>query len=169
MPDSLTIRLASAADLSAINAIYNHFVLHSTATYQTEPETADDRAAWFAHHGRAHPVTVAERDGLIVGWGSLSPFHRRAAYSHTVENSVYVHHEHHRRGIGKALLLDLIHRAREVGHHTIIALIDADQTASISVHAATGFEPVAHLKQVGFKFGRWLDVRYMQILLGEAP
>ena len=168
MPDAISIRLASAADLPAINAIYNHYVVHSTATYQTAPETAEDRATWFASHGPEHPITVAERDGVIVGWGSLSPFHRRAAYSRTVENSVYIHHEYHRRGIGQAMLMDLIARGMKIGHHTIIALIDADQAASVALHEAMGFVTVGHLKQVGHKFGRWLDVYYMQLMLGEA-
>jgi phosphinothricin acetyltransferase len=161
------LRLATEADLPAINDIYNHFVLHSTCTYQTEPETAEARAVWFARHGPLHPVTVAHHQGQIVGWGSLSPFHARAAYGHTVENSVYVHPACHRQGIGRALLADLIERARSLGHHTIIALIDADQPASIALHLAQGFKPAGHLYEVGHKFGRWLDVHYMQLLLRD--
>jgi phosphinothricin acetyltransferase len=157
-----TIRLARAADLPAINAIYNHFVLHSTCTYQEEPSTPEERAAWFAAHGPAHPVTVAEMDGEVVGWGSLSPFHPRSAYRHTVENSVYVRHDLHRRGIGRVLLANLIDRAKTIGHHTIIALIDAGQPGSIAIHRAFEFAPVAHLNEVGFKFGNWRDVVYMQ-------
>ena len=163
----LTLRLATAADLPAINDIYNHFVLHSTCTYQTEPETAEARAAWFARHGPLHPVTVAERAGAIVAWGSLSPFHARAAYRHTVENSVYVHPSFHRQGIGRTLLMDLIDRARRSGHHTIIAIIDAGQTASVALHAALGFKRVGHFHEVGHKFGRWLDVDYMQLMLAS--
>ena len=161
----LTIRLATAADLGAINAIYNHYVLSSTCTYQTEPETDEARAAWFGGHGAKHPITVAERSAEIVGWGSLSRFHARAAYGRTVENSVYVRHDQQRRGIGRALLADLIARARELEYHTIIAGIDANQAGSVALHAAAGFERVALLKEVGFKFGRWLDVIYMQLIL----
>ena len=161
MPEP-TIRLARAADLPAINSIYNHYVLHSTCTYQEELSTADEREAWFAAHGPLHPVTVAEIEGELVGWGSLSRFHARSAYRHTVENSVYVRHDMHRRGIGRVLLADLIERARIAGHHTIMALIDADQPASVALHRAFGFEPAAHLKEVGFKFGKWRDVVYMQ-------
>ena len=161
MPEP-TIRLARAADLPAINSIYNHYVLHSTCTYQEEPSTADEREAWFAGHGPLHPVTVAEVEGELVGWGSLSRFHARSAYRHTVENSVYVRHDLHRRGIGRVLLADLIERARGARHHTIMALIDADQPASVALHRAFGFEPAAHLKEVGFKFGQWRDVVYMQ-------
>ena len=159
------IRFATCDDLPAINDIYNHYVLHSTCTYQEVPVTMPDRLTWFAAHGPKHPITVALLEDKIVGWGSLSPFHKRAAYRNTVENSLYVAHTHHRRGIGRLLLADLIARARQIGHHTIIAGIDADQPASIALHAALGFEEVAFLKQVGYKFGRWLDVRYMQLML----
>jgi phosphinothricin acetyltransferase len=162
---NLAIRPATADDLAAINDIYNHYVLHSTATYQEKPEPMDGRRGWFERHGPAHPVTVAEAGGAVVGWASLSPFHARSAYRRTVENSVYVHPDYHRRGIGRALLLDLIERARGLGHHTIIAGIDAEQPASVALHARLGFVQVAHLKQVGHKFGRWLDVVYMQLML----
>lgn len=163
--NDISIRRATVADLDSINAIYNHYVLHSTCTYQTEPETAADREAWFDRHGPEHPMVVAETAGEVLGWGSLSPFHARAAYCHTVENSVYVRHDAHRRGIGSALLVDLIARARQIGHHTIIGGIDGEQAASIALHAKYGFTRVAHLQQVGYKFGRWLDVIYMQLML----
>ena len=163
--DEIVIRQAAAADLEAVNAIYNYFVLHSTCTYQMEPETAADRRAWFDRHGPQHPVLVAERAGEVLGWGSLSPFHARAGYRHTAENSVYVRHDAHRRGIGSALLKELILRARQIGHHTIIGGIDGEQAASIALHAKYGFVQVAHLREAGFKFGRWLDVIYMQLML----
>jgi len=159
------IRLATDADLPIINEIYNHYVLHSTCTYQLEPERMEDRAKWFLAHGAKHPVTVIEVDGKVLGWGSLSKFHQRAAYDNTVENSLYVHHQHLRQKLGSALLEDQILRAREIGHRTIIAGIDADQVGSVGLHEGFGFERVAHLKQVGFKFGRWLDVIYMQLML----
>jgi phosphinothricin acetyltransferase len=162
----LTIRLAQVADLPAINDIYNHYVLASTCTYQTDPETMDARRAWFDAHGERHPVTVAvDGGGRVVGWGSLSAFRERAAYARTVENSVYVHRDAHRRGIGRRLLADQIDRATAAGHHTIIAGIDADQEASVALHAAMGFERVAFLHEVGFKFDRWLHVIYMQRML----
>ena len=161
----LTIRLAVQGDLAAVNEIYNHYVLHSTCTYQEEPSTAAEREVWFAGHGQSHPVTVAEEGGRVVGWASLSPFHARSAYRRTVENSVYVRHDCQGRGVGSMLLADSIGRAATLGHHTIIAGIDAEQTGSIALHRKFGFEQVAHLRQVGFKFGRWLDVVYMQKLL----
>ena len=163
-----TVRLATPADLPAINAIYNHFVLCSTCTYQTEPSMAAEREAWFAAHGDQHPVTVAEIDGEVVAWASLSRFHPRSAYSRTVENSVYVRHDRHRRGLGSLLLGDSIERARSLGHHTMIAGIDAEQVASIELHVRHGFVQVARLREVGFKFGRWLDVVYLQRMM-DSP
>ncbi len=164
MPEAM-IRLAVSDDLAAINDIYNHYVLRSTCTYQEAIESMESRREWFAQHGAAHPVTVAELDGTIVGWGSLSPFRERSAYRYTVENSVYLHHEFHRRGIGTLILKDLVDRARVIGHRTIVAGIDAEQAASLAIHQKFGFEKTAHLKQVGFKSGRWLDVIYMQLML----
>jgi phosphinothricin acetyltransferase len=161
----VTIRPATPADLSAINEIYNYYVLHSTATYQTEPATAGERANWFAAHGEKHPVTVALLEGRIVGWGSLNKFHPREAWGRTVEDSVYVHHEFHRRGIGKTILLDLIARARHLGHHAIIGVISADQEASISLHLAAGFSEAGRLREVGNKFGRLLDVAYVELII----
>ena len=161
----LTIRLATPDDLPAINAIYNHYVLHSTCTYQEEPSTPEERAAWFATHGLRHPVTVALRGGEVIAWGSLSRFHPRSAYGRTVENSVYVRHDLHRRGLGRVLLDDLIERGKSIGHRTILALIDFEQRGSIALHEKLGFIEVGRLREVGFKFGRWLDVIYMQRML----
>ena len=163
-----TIRPANESDLVAINDIYNHYVQHSTCTYQEEPEPLDGRRQWFRHHGDKHPVIVAETGGRVVGWGSLSAYHARSAYRHTAENSVYVHHEYHWRGIGSLLLNELIVRARSLGHHAIIAIIDADQPASVALHTKFHFEKVGHMKQIGFKFGRWLDVVYMELILDAS-
>ena len=163
-----TIRPATESDLVAINDIYNHYVLHSTCTYQEELEPLDSRRQWFGHHGDKHPVIVAEVGGQVIGWGSLSAYHARSAYRRTVENSVYVHHQHHRRGVGSLLLQELITRARSLGHRAIIAGIDAEQTASVALHARFRFEKVGHFKQVGFKFGRWLNVIYMELILDAA-
>jgi phosphinothricin acetyltransferase len=161
----VTLRDATPTDLPRINEIYNHYVTGSTCTYQEEPETLESRQAWFAAHGPTLPVIVAEDAGSVVGWGSLSPFRDRSAYRFTVENSVYVDAAAHRRGIGLAIMEELIARARSIGYRTIIAGIDADQPASVALHARLGFEPAARLNQVGFKFGRWLDVIYLQLML----
>jgi phosphinothricin acetyltransferase len=163
--DSLCLRPATIADLVAINAIYNHSVLYSTATYQTEPSTDAERAAWFAAHGEKHPVIVAEIDGRVVGWGSLSPFHARAAFVRTVEESVYIHQDFHRRGIGKAILTDLLARAKSLGHHRVIAAISGDQQPSLALHQSMGFTERGRLTEVGLKFGRWLDLVYLEFRL----
>ncbi|MBC7855963.1 MAG: N-acetyltransferase family protein [Pirellulaceae bacterium] len=163
---SVTIRLAIAADLPAINEIYNYYVHRSTCTYQLEPETEAARQEWFEQHSPArHPVTVALLDEAVVGWGALSPFRPRAAYAWSVEASVYIRHDVHRRGIGKALLLDLIARAKAAGHHTLVGGASADQTASLALQESLGFQRVGYLREVGFKFGRWLDVVYSQLML----
>lgn len=159
------IRLASNDDLDAIRDIYNHYVATSTATFQLEPESSAERRRWFDAHDERHPVTVAEHEGRIAGWASLSRFNAREGYRMTVESSVYVHHEHHRRGIGKLLTSDIVRRARELGHHTIIAGVADDQEASIALHLGFGFTEVARLREVGHKFDRWLDVVYLQLLL----
>lgn len=161
----LRIRIAGPADLGAINDIYNHYVANATCTWQYAPTPDEERRAWLDEHDAEHPVTVAELDGEVVGYGSLSVYNKREGYRFTVENSLYVHPERQRRGIGRALLADLIERARALGHRTIIAGVSADQEASVALHRAAGFVQVARLAQVGFKFGRWLDVLYLQKML----
>lgn len=162
---SAILRPANSSDLVAINDIYNHYVLQSTCTYQEEPETLEDRHRWFQHHGDRHPVIVAEAAGTIAGWGSLSSFHERSAFRNTVENSVYVHPQYHRQGIGSLLLVELCASARRLGHRAIIAAIDSGQPASMALHSKFGFVEVGRLKQVGLKFGRWLDAVYLELLL----
>ena len=164
--ENILLRQAAADDLEAINDIYNHYVLHSTCTYQEEPETIEARQQWFDdHRPEQHPAIVAVLNGKIVGWGSVSAYHSRCAYRHTAEISIYVQHEHHRRGIGSAILDDLMARARNIGYHAVIAAIDGDQKASITMHIRFGFIEVGHFQQVGFKFGRWLDVIYLEWIL----
>ncbi|HEU5396793.1 MAG TPA: GNAT family N-acetyltransferase [Verrucomicrobiae bacterium] len=165
MATGATIRPACAADLEAINGIYNYYVSRSTCTYQEEAEWPASRWQWFKKHDDRHPIIVAEENGGVIGWGSLSPYHPRSAYRFTVENSIYVHHAHHRRGIGSLLLAELISCARRAGHRAIIAAIDAEQAGSIRLHARQGFAEVGRFRQVGFKFNRWLDVVYMELLL----
>jgi L-amino acid N-acyltransferase len=163
--EEVTLRLATELDLSTINDIYNHYVLRSTCTYQEQPEPLSGRYRWFSEHDARHPVVVAEHGRQVVGWGSLSPYHRRSAYRNTVENSVYVHADWQEKGIGSLLLGDLVKRARTLGHHVIIAVIDADQAHSVHLHTKFKFQRAGHLQQIGFKFGRWLDVIYMELLL----
>jgi len=163
--DGTHIRPARAEDLAAINDIYNHYVERSTCTFQTEPETMEDRAAWFAEHDAAHPVIVAEVAGEVVGWGSLSRFHSRCAYRFTVEPSVYVRHDAVAAGVGKALMVELIALARAAGHHSLVGVICTENTPSLALGERLGFVKVGHLREVGCKFDRWLDVAYMQLIL----
>ena len=162
---STSLRPATRGDLADINEIYNHYVLHSTCTYQETPETMAGRREWFGRHGDEHPVVVAEIDGRVVGWGSLSAFHARSAFRRTVEDSIYIHPELHGRGIGSLVLRDLVRRARLLGHRAVVAAIEAEQPASLALHARFQFEHVGRLRQVGFKFGRWLDLIYLELLL----
>ena len=162
---AVSIRLATEADLVAINAIYNHYVRTSVCTYQETEDTLDDRIAWLrAHTPDYFPATVAVIDDEVVGFGSLSPFRARSAYRFTVENAVYVRHDLHRRRIGRQLLADLIERSRKIGHKTIIAVIDAKQSGSVALHEAFGFIVCGEMKQAGYKFDRWLDVVFMQLV-----
>lgn len=165
----MTVREATGVDLAAIDDIYNHYVACSTATFQVEPTTPTERRAWFAAHGPDHPVVVFEDDasravgprvagGRILGWASLSRYYPREAYAHTVELSIYVRDGHHRQGVGRALVGELLDRARESGHHVVLAQVAADQDASLALHRSLGFREVGRLSEVGFKFGRWLDV-----------
>jgi L-amino acid N-acyltransferase len=162
---SVRIRLATEADLPAIREIYNHYVHTSTCTYQYEPDTEAERLAWFQSHGEKHPAVVAEVNGEVVGWASLSPWKERAGYAWSVEASVYVRLDCQRRGIGKALLLELIERARSVGHHVLIGGACTEHLGSIALQESVGFERVAHFRETGYKFGRWLDVIYLQLIL----
>lgn len=159
---SISLRSATSHDLEQIDLIYDHYIHTSTATYQTRSRSDQETAAWFAAHGPQHPVIVAELDGHVVGWGSLSPFHARTAFNRTVEESVYIHHDFHRRGLGKAILAELLKRAKELGHHRVIAAISGDQEPSLALHESMGFTERGRLTEVGFKFGRWLDLVYLE-------
>jgi phosphinothricin acetyltransferase len=162
----MTVRPATRADLQGILDIYNDAVLTTTATYDYEPRTLEHRAAWFEEHAKQdYAVFVAEEGGRIIGWSALNPYHARMGYRFTTENSVYVAADQRGKGVGKLLLEPLIGAARKRGLHAIIAAIDADNEASIRLHARFGFEKVGHFKRVGFKFNRWLDVVYMELLL----
>jgi phosphinothricin acetyltransferase len=163
----MTIRPATRADLPGILDIYNDAVLHTTATYDYEPRTLEHRTQWFEERQRDnYPVIVAVDDAeRVLGWSALNPYHARMGYRFTSENSVYVAEEARGQGIGKLLLAPLIEGARARGLHAIIAAIDATNEASIRLHAAFGFEKVGHFRETGFKFGRWLDVVYMERLV----
>lgn len=160
------IRSATEQDLQSILDIYNEAILNTTAVYDYEPHTLAMRQNWFrAKHAEGFPVLVAEVDGAVVGFGSLGWFRAWAAYRYTVENSIYVAAHSRNQGIGKQLLLLLIETAKNMGLHAIVAGIDADNTVSCKLHERFGFQEVAHFHQVGFKFGRWLDLKFLELIL----
>lgn len=163
----MKIRLANYDDLPQILEIYNHAVLNTTASYDYQPRTLEHRTAWFEDHQRQnYPIYVAVIEtGEVVGWSSLSRFHDRMGYRFTAEDSVYVAEVHRGKGVGKALLKPLIDAACERKLRAVLGLIDGQNEVSIRLHAGFGFEKVAHLKQVGYKFDRWLDVVIMEKLL----
>jgi phosphinothricin acetyltransferase len=159
------VRPARLSDGAAIASILNHYVVHTTATFMTEPETAEQRIAWLNDRPARHPVVVAEANGRVVGFASLSSFRQRAAYGGTAEIGVYVHHDHHRRGTGRALVQDVIERGRAAGLHAIVAGCCSESVASIGLLESLGFSRVAHFREVGRKFDRWLDVVFLEKLL----
>ena len=165
MTDEITIRPARAGDLAEINAIYNHYVAHSTCVWTTQPCSESERREWFEAHDPSMPVLVADSNGRVVGWAALGSF--RAAYTAagTLEDSVYVHPDFHRRKIGSRLLAALIEAARRLGLRSILANISGDQTPSIRLHEKFGFQHAAHLREVGQKFNRRFDAVYLQLLL----
>ncbi|MHB8670651.1 MAG: GNAT family N-acetyltransferase [Acidimicrobiales bacterium] len=159
------VRLAGPGDAEAIRDIYNVEVSSSTVTFDLVPRSLADQLGWLAEHAGAHPATVAVQDGEVVGFGSLSPYRSRPAYATSVENSVYVRGDRRGQGVGRLLLEDLLSRAQAHGFHAVLARIVGDHQASIALHRRCGFEVVGVEREVGRKFGRWLDVVLMQRLL----
>ena len=162
----IQIREAIQEDLPQLLTIYNDIILHTTAVYDYEPHTLEMRQAWFkTKHEQGFPVFVAEEDGKILGFSSIGPFRAWAAYKYSVENSVYVAAKVRGKGIGKLLIPPLIDASKKMGMHTIIAGIDASNEASLKLHKNFGFEEVAHFKEVGWKFERWLDLKFLQLVV----
>ena len=162
----ITIRNAMEKDLPEILEIYNDVILNTTAVYDYKPHTMEMRRQWFkTKQEQGFPVFVAEENGKVVGLSSIGPFRAWAAYKYSVENSVYVAKESRGRGFASLLIPPLIDAARKLQMHTIIASIDATNEASLKLHRHFGFEEVAHFRQVGFKFGRWLDLKFLQLIL----
>jgi L-amino acid N-acyltransferase YncA len=162
-----SIREATEADLPAIFAIYNDAVLNSTATWETTEVLPAEQIAWFDEHQSPYAAIVAYDGEEVIGWASLSQYRPRQGYRFSAESTVYIHTERLRLGLGRVLVTEIIERARAAGFHTILGKISADNEASISLHTALGFEVVGHEREVGFKFGRWLDLVTMQLLLGD--
>jgi len=167
----MNIRICPAepTHIAAILDIYNEAVRNTTASYDYEPHTLEQRMRWFEQHQQlALPVFVAlNNTDQVVGWGSLSKFREKIGYQHSVEYSLYVAADQRRRGIGRLLLLALIESARNLGKHVIIGGVDASNEASLQLHQSLGFEQIAHFKQVGYKFDRWLDLVFLQRTLAE--
>lgn len=167
MSSLVTVRKAKLSDMEAINSIYNHYVPISDCTMETELVTLEMRQIWFYEHGANLPILVAEMEGKVVGWASLSKHRLRSAYRYTVEDAVYVHETMRGKGVGSSLLDEIIVQAGSNGYHSIIAVINANQKASLNLHGKKGFVEVAHLHEAGFKFGRWVDIKYMQLVLDQ--
>jgi len=166
----MKLRPATLADIPAITAIYDHAVRHGTASFELEPpDEAEMTRRMQAVLDGKFPYLAADIDGRLAGYAYASLYRTRPAYRFTVENSVYVAPDMHRRGVGKALLQQLIEECTARGYRQMIAVIgDSDQAASIGVHKACGFEPAGNLKGIGWKFGKWLDTPLMQRTLGDG-
>jgi phosphinothricin acetyltransferase len=163
---SYTVRLAERRDAAAIRAIYNVEVAESTVTFDLVPRSLDEQIEWLDEHSGAHPAVVAiDETGEVVGFGSLSPFHPRPAYRPTVEDSVYVRRDRRGQGVGRLLLEELVRLAVDHGFHSVMARIVGHHEASIALHEACAFELVGTEREVGRKFGRWLDVVELQRML----
>lgn len=161
----MELRLASLDDAEAIRQIYNREVTTSTATFDLVPRSLEDQRAWQGERSGARAVLVAADGAEVAGFGSLSPWRDRPAYSTTVEDSVYVHPDHQGRGVGRMLLEELVSIAISHGFHACMARIVGGHETSIALHAACGFEVVGTEREVGRKLGRWLDVVVMERLL----
>lgn len=162
----LLVRGAEPADLPAIFDIYNHEVLHSTATFDTEPRLVGKDDAWLTGRDRArHPVLVAEDGGEVVGWASIGRWSPRPAYDRTAEESVYVHRDRRGEAIGRALVEAAIERARATGLGVLIARIAEANPASVRLHESLGFDHIGTQRRCGEKFGRILDVELMELHL----
>lgn len=162
----ITIEPAKFSDLPAMLEIYNDIIVNTTAVWHYEPHTLEMRQQWFAEkQEQGFPVWVARENDILTGFATIGSFRPWPGYNTTVENSVYVGREHRGKGAGKLLLRQTIESARELNKHAIIAVIDADNNTSIALHQQFGFTEVAHLKEVGFKFNRWLDARYLELIL----
>ena len=159
----MDVRDATEEDLPGILAIYNDVIATSTAIYTESAVTLADRAEWMrARLEQGYPVLVTEDETGITGYGSFGDFRAWPGYRHTVEHSVHVRADRRAHGIGAAIVAELLRRAAAMKKHVMIAGIDADNIASLRLHERLGFEKVAHFREVGWKFGRWLDLVFLQ-------
>lgn len=166
----MDIREATIRDVPGITEIYNDAVLSTTAIWnETEVDHAN-RMTWLEDHQQSgFPVLVAVEDHDVLGYATFGQWRNWEGYRHTVEHSVYVREDQRGRGLGRRLMMELIHEAREAGAHVMVAAVESENTGSVALHQKLGFEQVGHLKQVGTKFGRWLDLTFLQLMLDEDP
>jgi L-amino acid N-acyltransferase len=163
---SFTLRPATIQDVPQILAIVNHAIATSTANYNYEPQTLAEQTAWFESKQQHNfPVWVAVVEDLAVAFGTYGTFREKMGYRYTVEHTIYVQENQQRKGIGKALLIQLVTQAKAEGYHAMIGGIDAKNKESIAFNQKMGFEIVGHLKEVGYKFDQWLDLCFVQRLL----
>ncbi|MCP4359427.1 MAG: N-acetyltransferase [Chloroflexi bacterium] len=156
------IRPATLNDIPTITEIYNHAILHTVNTFDTIPKTAVEQTKWYESHRPHYPILVAELEGKVVGWTAVSKWQSKPAYSKTVVASIYVHPDHRRQGIAKALVMALIEAAYTAGFHAIVIAISQGNEASVKLAQACGFTLVGVLKEIGYKFDQWIDVHLMQ-------
>jgi L-amino acid N-acyltransferase len=167
--DDLRLRDAEHRDADALAAIYNDAVLNTTAIWNDAPVDSANRVAWLdARRSSGYPVIVAvDADDQVLGYASFGDWRPFDGFRHTVEHSVYVRSGQRGRGIGRVLMTALIERARLIGKHVMVAAIEAGNAGSIGLHEKLGFESTGTLRQVGTKFGDWLDLTFMQLVLEE--
>jgi L-amino acid N-acyltransferase YncA len=158
----VAIRGALESDLGKMLEIYNDAVANSTATFDVVPRSIEQQRRWFAEHVPPYPAIVWEEEGRVLGWGSISPFRPKPAYRFSAELSVYVDAEARRRGGGETLLRELVRLGDLHGFHTLVGLITEENAASVALAEKVGFRQTGLLKEVGFKFGRWLNVVVLQ-------
>lgn len=163
--DVVSIRPAEMTDVEAITQIYNEAIRTTTATFDTEPKTLEERRGWFTSHGERYPILVAQLDGNVVGWSCLTKWSDRPAYDVTAETSFYVQEGHRGKGIGRRLKQATIDQARQLGFHSLLARVAEGSEESLHLNEAFGFHHVGTLKEVGQKFGRLLDVHILQLML----
>jgi phosphinothricin acetyltransferase len=158
------IREAEARDVQAILDIYNDAILHTTAVYDYEPHTMEQRTAWYEQKRKdGFPVFVYEVDGRVAGFASYGPFRAWAAYRYTIEHSIYVHRDARKQGIGLALLQRLIDDANERQYAVMVGGIDASNENSVRLHEKVGFRHAGTIRRAGYKFDRWLDLAFYQL------
>ncbi|MCM3024009.1 GNAT family N-acetyltransferase [Heyndrickxia ginsengihumi] len=164
----LKIRDAQIDDLPAMLEIYNDAVRNLTATFDLEEQTLENRREWFFSHGGRYPLIVAESEGNVVGYCSLSKYREKEAYINSAELSVYISKDFRRNGLGTIFLKEIIKRAKELKYHTIISGITDGNSGSIALHEKFGFHYIGCFREVGYKFNQWQDVHFYQLLLEDT-